>query len=976
MSHQTADPLYKSMYRSLVPLVALVAVAACGQITPPIADGPIAPDAGIDGTVEPPIDAAIDAPPAQPVTLTVSRNGAGTVTSAPAGIACGATCQADFSMGTQVTLTAAADAGSIFTGWTGACTGSQPTCTLTLAAATSVTAAFAPVMFTVTTAIVGNGTGSVVATPAALGLSCPSACTATVAYDTPITLTATPTGASLFVGWSGGCSGTAPCTFNVRDNVTINAAFALNYTLVVTRTGNGAGGVTSTPAGIDCGADCSETFSANQQVTLTAAPDAASTFAGWSGACTGTGPCVVTMDAAKTVAADFRLRQYTLTTSVGGTGAGTITSNPVGINCGATCAATFDHGTMVALTATAGGTSAFSGWTGACTGVGACVVTMDQARTVGATFTVNQVALTVSKTGTGSGTVTSTPAGIACGATCTAPFNAGTSITLAATADAGSTFAGWSGGGCSGLGACAVTLAASTTVTATFTLNRYTLTVTRSGAGASYGTVTSAPAGVNCGTDCSEPYDHGTMVTLTASGGAGGTFTGWSGGGCSGTGACTVAVTAAATVDAAFAVRQYTITAAIGGAGLGTVTSTPTGLNCPSTCARPFDYGATVTLTATPTAGGHVFTGWSGAGCTGTGTCVITVAAAVTATASFAPPPNIAFVTSTVHTGALGGLAGADAICQARATAGGLAGTYRAWLSTSTVNASTRFGAASGWVRVDNKPFVNSISDLTAGRVFYPLSINERGASELGSTVWTGTAANGTLAGTACTDWTDGTSTTISGVIGFPEYGTSGWTQNGGSTCNNTQHLYCLGTSWTATVAPPAAPTARRAFISNVAWLPSGGLAGADALCASEASAAGLTGTFRALLATTGASAASRFSTTGTPWARVDNVLLAPTAAGFLGGAAAGPPTYWDAALNVTAAGGYRFDRTWAGAASVQTVGTGTSCSGWSTVTSTAFGSVGIAASTRTATAFANYTASSSITTCDNAAHKIMCLQQ
>ena len=60
----------------------------------------------------------------------------------------------------------------------------------------------------------------------------------------------------------------------------------------------------------------------------------------------------------------------------------------------------------------------------------------------------------------------------------------------------------------------------------------------------------------------------------------------------------------------------------------------------------------------------------------------------------------------------------------------------------------------------------------------------------------------------------------------------------------------------------------------------------------------------------------------------------------------------------------------------MQTVGTGTSCSGWSTVANTAFGSVGISASTRTATAFANYSGSSSITTCDNAAHKIMCLQQ
>ena len=79
------------------------------------------------------------------------------------------------------------------------------------------------------------------------------------------------------------------------------------------------------------------------------------------------------------------------------------------------------------------------------------------------------------------------------------------------------------------------------------------------------------------------------------------------------------------------------------------------------------------------------------------------------------------------------------------------------------------------------------------------------------------------------------------------------------------------------------------------------------------------------LLATTGASAASRFSTTGCPWARVDDVVLAPTATGFLGSAVAGPPTFWDASLSVTASRSYGTGRTWAGAGTVQSSGTGTS---------------------------------------------------
>ena len=66
--------------------------------------------------------------------------------------------------------------------------------------------------------------------------------------------------------------------------------------------------------------------------------------------------------------------------------------------------------------------------------------------------------------------MTSNPAGINCGATCSASYRNGTPVTLTATPRAGSTFTGWSGGGCSGTGTCVITLTADTTVTATFTL--------------------------------------------------------------------------------------------------------------------------------------------------------------------------------------------------------------------------------------------------------------------------------------------------------------------------------------------------------------------------------------------------------------------------------------------------------------------------------------------------------------------------
>jgi len=89
--------------------------------------------------------------------------------------------------------------------------------------------------------------------------------------------------------------------------------------------------------------------------------------------------------------------------------------------------------------------------------------------TISASFGINPYTLTVSNTGSGTGTVTSSPAGISCGADCSEVYNYGTPVTLTATASADSVFAGWSGGGCSGAGPCALTLAADTAVTATFT---------------------------------------------------------------------------------------------------------------------------------------------------------------------------------------------------------------------------------------------------------------------------------------------------------------------------------------------------------------------------------------------------------------------------------------------------------------------------------------------------------------------------
>ena len=104
---------------------------------------------------------------------------------------------------------------------------------------------------------------------------------------------------------------------------------------------------------------------------------------------------------------------FTLSVNRAGTGTGSVSSNPPGINCGADCSEPYGSGTSVTLTATASGGSTFAGWSGCNTVSGAtCTVTMTAAKTVTASFDPPRFVLTVAKTGSGSGTVSSSPSGI------------------------------------------------------------------------------------------------------------------------------------------------------------------------------------------------------------------------------------------------------------------------------------------------------------------------------------------------------------------------------------------------------------------------------------------------------------------------------------------------------------------------------------------------------------------------------------
>jgi hypothetical protein len=316
-----------------------------------------------------------------------------------------------------------------------------------------------------------------------------------------------------------------------------------------------------------------------------------------------------------------------------------------------------------------------------------------------------------------------------------------------------------------------------------------------------------------------------------------------------------------------------TLTMRFDGGGSGTVNSDPPGLTCAQeTCSGKFTVGSTVTLTATP--GTARWVRWNGACSSFLPSCRVAVTAARQVSATFAGA-NYFFVTSTVYAASAVAPDAADRECKARASAVGLPGHYVAWLSTSTQNARDRLGAAPGWVRLDGLPFADSIDSLTTlNRVLYPIQLDETGNAG-GGLVFTGTADSGTLVpGFTCSDWTTSTS---SGnvIVGDLTGGPHAWTNMGGTWCTAQGRLYCFGDDMvnrSPSLRWPAARLRRHRGEAVEVSAPS------TAMCPAETAAAGLAGTFKAGVATTHASAVSRFDLTGPTWVRPDGVAVVASA--------------------------------------------------------------------------------------------------
>ncbi len=330
---------------------------------------------------------------------------------------------------------------------------------------------------------IGSGSGTVTAGNGEL--TCGSVCTVYLPLGWNLALSAEASAGSVFKGWQdNGCSGVATCNFQVTSGRSVTARFEIPTSLTVVRTGSGAGNVYSTSINgtrINCPDICSADYDLGATVTLEAYPNYGSVFTGWSGGgCTGSATCTTTMSAAKTVQANFVLGFILSITTDQTYGAGKVVSTPAGVDCGATCVAVVspvggNYGTVL-LTAIPSPGSIFSGWSGdGCSGTSPCSVVMSQARNIKATFIPVPRRVSVLKQGTGDGVVTSTNGSLVCGNTCSVNFSPAVGIELVAIPVQGSTFFGWSGGGCIGSSNCVISQTNDVTVTAIFNRNRSTL---------------------------------------------------------------------------------------------------------------------------------------------------------------------------------------------------------------------------------------------------------------------------------------------------------------------------------------------------------------------------------------------------------------------------------------------------------------------------------------------------------------------
>jgi hypothetical protein len=232
-----------------------------------------------------------------------------------------------------------------------------------------------------------------------------------------------------------------------------------------------------------------------------------------------------------------------------------------------------------------------------------------------------------------------------------------------------------------------------------------------------------------------------------------------------------------------------------------------------------------------------------------------------------ATPPNIAFVTAAAFDGNLGGRVGADQHCVDAAAAADLPGTFVAVLHDGVSPITSPLLGSSGWVDTAGVPIAQTPAELASAMLWMPLTRDENGNAQRGTYTLRGTAA-----GTDhCSGWTSTAgSLVVQSVESFAE-------QLAYDTCAGTYPLLCAEVGRQAEVA--LTPTEGLIAFHSSRWTPGDGLAGADAVCQTDAAAADLPGSYLAALTTSAFSAPDRFADVAMPVVRPDGAQIAASVA-------------------------------------------------------------------------------------------------
>lgn len=483
---------------------------------------------------------------------------------------------AAYPAGTTVTLTATADAGWLFQGWSGTVADTANPLVLTITQNHVLTATFIEDAFSLTVMQAGSGFGQVTTSPALTSYP----------YGSEVRLEATAAPGSRFDGWSGDViSSSSITTVTITGDQAVTATFTLEeYTLDINSAGAGSGMVGVEPT--------KTSYLYGDEVTFTAMPNLGSRFDGWSGDLLTTSPtATLTVTGNQMVTATFGQETYTVNVNQLGDGTGTVDMVPP--------QATYLYGDKVTITANPALGSSFGGWQGAVTGNDAQImVTITESITLNASFLLNLYTMTLnavdaSGNPTNQGRIIATSPGNNVG------YVYNEIVTLTTVTEPGWRFVQWHGSASGTVPTSTVTIDGNEAVTATFDLEYYTIAVEavdQDQVPTTNGAVSISPPQNPLG------YVYGETVTVTATATSGWEFVQWDGVVNGNTVSAIFTVQGDGTVTAIFTDETYSLSTDVNELAAGRITVTPE---------APFTFGQVVTLTAVPVVGWE-FIGWSG----------------------------------------------------------------------------------------------------------------------------------------------------------------------------------------------------------------------------------------------------------------------------------------------------------------------------------------------------------------------------